>query len=168
MKTRKSIAILVMVTLMLSIVSTDLINPKNISIPPNEVIVSGTGTASVIADTASIYLSLSASNKTAKQTSATINRYINQLSAAIISNGLSVNNLSIGYLYVSPIFNYSNSPPSVIGFTASVSVIVNIPGVDRNTNLITNVIDSILTDVGGVSSVFGITYTQSNPNLGLN
>lgn len=167
MKTKKSTGIVMMVILIFSIANTELINPKNLSIPLNEIIVSGTGTASIIADTASISLSITAINTTAKLTSDTINRYLNQLSVALISNGLNTNSLSTGYFYLNPIFNYSNNPPSVSGYAASVSVNVNIPGVDKNNNLIANVIDSILMNVGGVSSVYGITYTQSNPNLGL-
>ena len=59
MKFNKSINIFVAAMIILSFVKADTIDPKSL-IPPNEMIVSGTGTARVKADTAAfqVYISV--------------------------------------------------------------------------------------------------------------
>lgn len=65
-------------------------------------------------------------------------------------------------------FNYSNSPPTPVSVQASVFLTVTITGIDTDSNILSNVISGIASNVSGVSSIYGITYSQSNPNLGLN
>ncbi len=65
-------------------------------------------------------------------------------------------------------FNYSNTPPTPLSVQASVFLTVTITGIDTDSSLLSNVITGIATNVSGISSIYGITYTQSNPNLGLN
>ena len=83
-------------------------------------------------------------------------------------NGLNKNAVQTGSISLYTNFNYSNSPPTPLNVQASVFLTVTITGIDTDNNLLSNVITGIATNVSGISSIYGITYTQSNPNLGLN
>ena len=132
---------------------------------PNTFVMSGSGSTTVVADTAVIYVYVTETGTSGNNATDAAEAKVDSIIAALSANGLPKSAIQTTGYYVYPIYNYSGPTPVITGYTVYNYLTITIKNIATNPNLVVNVISGVIT--AGANSISGITYTQSNPQLGV-
>ena len=129
----------------------------------NVVVVTGTAQVRVTPDQATFYAYLQATGKSAQQATDNAETIVDQAIKSL-QGIVSKDDIGTSSINVYPIYDYSTGSPVISGYTVYQSLTILIRGVTNNNNKISRTIDALAN--AGVSSISGINYSSSDPNLG--
>lgn len=126
------------------------------SLAETKITVSGTGETQVSADTAVIYLGVSARNKDVLKAQQQVNETIAAIRKALIDLGIQEENINTDYINIYPLYDYSNNEESLSAYNAHSTLAIRVTEMESVGNLID------VSFAAGANTLDGISFSASD------
>ena len=128
----------------------------------NVFMIVGAGVTEVDPDVAVFYISAYANGNTSLQALSNVNTIIAQTQTLIYSLNLPDVNVTTSYIYLYPVYNYTNGTSYIVGQQASEGLRVVVGNLNASAEILGNLATNLST-VNNIS-ISGFSFQSSNPN----